>query len=70
VFANLLVDLLLPATDRAVATQWIVMSIVWLVVFLGTWRVLRDRTWGADVRLLFVGIATMNLAWFAVRAVH
>lgn len=62
--ANLLLDLLLPATDRAVKIQWMVMTVVWLVVLWLTRRL------NKDYRLFIYGLLAVNLGWFAVRAVH
>ena len=56
-------DVLLPRTDAAVLVQA-------LVVFpaLGLALVLarRDREW----RVLVLGVLTMTVAWFGLRAVH
>ena len=68
--ANLLVDLLLPTTDQAVRNQWIAMAVFWAAVFVLARRLMSRRPWGKDVLLLLIGLATVNLAWFAVRAVH
>ena len=59
-----LLDLLLPETDRGAITQWIVMSLVWVLVF---WVLRRQRR---EYRLFAVGLAMANLAWFAARTVH
>jgi hypothetical protein len=61
---DLLLDLLLPETDRGAVTQWIVMGVVWLVVLVST------RRWRREYRQFLVGLAIVNLAWFAVRTVH
>ena len=61
---ELLLDLLLPETDRGAVTQWVVMGIVWLTV-MGT-----TRHWRHEYRLFLLGLAMVNLAWFAVRTVH
>lgn len=68
--ANLLVDLLLPSTDQAVRNQWIVMAVFWVTVLGFAHRLPAQRPWGKDALLLLIGLATVNLAWFAVRAVH
>ena len=62
--SELLLDLVLPETDRAVAIQWIVMAIVWAVVIALTWRQSRD------IRHFVWGLAMLNLAWFSARTVH
>lgn len=59
-----LVDLLLPATDRAVAIQWAVMVPFWILALVAVRG--RDR----DIRTFVVGLAVINLAWFAARTVH
>lgn len=58
------VDLLLPETDRAVGVQWIVMSVVWATALITTRRQSRD------VRTFVLGLAMLNLAWFAARTIH
>lgn len=61
---ELVLDLLLPETDRGAVTQWIVMAVVWAVVFVLARGCRREH-------LLFLGgLAMTNLAWFAVRTVH
>lgn len=57
-------DLALPKTDRMVTIQWIVMAIFWIGPLL--WARGQDR----DIRHFVWGLAMMNLAWFAFRAVH
>ena len=57
-------DLVLPKTDRVVAIQWIVMAVVWLVALIAVRS--RDR----DIRHFVLGLAVVNLAWFAARTVH
>jgi hypothetical protein len=64
VLGNLLKELLLPRTDAGVAVQWAVMVPFWLLVLWSTRR--RPK----DYRIFIAGLAMMNLAWFAVRAVH
>ncbi len=61
---DLLLDLLLPETDRGAVTQWIVMGVVWVCVLLAT------RGWRREHRLFLMGLAVANLAWFAARTVH
>lgn len=61
---DFLLDLALPRTDRVVFIQWIVMSIVWAGVFVGS------RRWSKDIRIFIYGLAMLNLAWFAFRTVH
>jgi hypothetical protein len=61
---DFLVDLLLPASDGAVAVQWAVMVPFWIVVLTATRR--RSR----DIRTFVLGLAMANLAWFAARTIH
>jgi len=61
---ELVLDLLLPETDRGAVTQWIVMGVVWAVVLVATRRCRREY------RLFVVGLAVVNVAWFAARTVH
>lgn len=61
---DLLLDLLLPKTDRTVAIQWIVATIVWVSAL---WFV---RKQDRDIRHFVLGLAVANLAWFAFRTVH
>lgn len=64
VVANLLIELALPRTDAGVYAQWVVMAVVWILVVWFT------RRWSKDYRLFVYGLATVNAAWFAVRAIH
>ncbi len=57
-------DLFLPPTDRAVAIQWAVMAPFWIAVLVATRR--RNK----DVRTFLMGLAMINLAWFAARTLH
>ncbi len=61
---DLLLDLVLPRTDRAVFVQWAVMIPFWVIVVITTRRLSKD------VRTFIVGLAFVNLAWFAFRMVH
>ena len=61
---DFLLDLLLPRTDRAVFIQWAVMIPFWVIVVIATRRLSKD------VRTFIVGLAFVNLAWFAFRMVH
>ncbi len=60
----MIVDLLLPRTDAGVAVQWAIMVPVWIVSIIAT------RRWPRDFRHFVYGLIMMNLAWFAIRAVH
>ena len=57
-------DLVLPKTDRVVAIQWIVMSVVWTIALIAV------RAQSRDIRHFVLGLAVFNLAWFAARTVH
>lgn len=59
-----LLDLLLPTTDRAATTQWLVAAVVFAGLLPVAFR--RNR----EVGLLVTGIATCTLAWFLIRMAH
>lgn len=59
-----LLDLLLPATDQAVRTQWIVASLFWAAAIALARRANRE------VGMLAIGLALCTLAWFLLRAAH
>ena len=61
---DFIVDLLLPATDRAVAIQWSIMIPFWIVALVAVRRQSRD------IRTFVLGLAVINLAWFAARTIH
>ena len=61
---ELLLDLLLPETDRGVALQWLIMVPFWLIVLVVTRRQPRD------IRMFIAGLAMLNLAWFGARTIH
>lgn len=61
---EILLDLLLPETDRGVAIQWALMVPFWLVVLTLT------RKQPKDIRLFVAGLAMLNLAWFGARMIH
>ncbi len=63
---NFLLDLALPRTDRVVFIQWAVMAPFWLIVLVITFR----KTPVKEYRQFAVGLAIMNLAWFAARMIH
>ena len=62
--SDLVVDLLLPRTDRVVAIQWIVMSVLWVVAIAAVWHQPRD------IRQFVLGLVMVNLGWFGVRMIH
>lgn len=59
-----LLDLLLPKTDQGVFIQWGVAALVWPVVLFFV------RNASKDVRTFVIGLAVLNLAWFAARTIH
>jgi len=61
---ELLLDLVLPETDRGVLIQLIVAIVVWSTAL---WMV---RTKDRDIRHFVLGLAVANAAWFAWRTVH
>jgi hypothetical protein len=61
---DFLLDLVLPPSDRAVMIQWAVMVPFWLAVLVVT----RHRS--KDTRTFIIGLAVLNLAWFAARTIH
>jgi hypothetical protein len=63
---DLLLDLVLPRTDRAVAIQWAVMAPIWLVALIAIRRVTPNK----DYRQFVYGLVIMNLAWFGARMIH
>lgn len=56
-------DVLLPRTDAGVLAQALVVFPVLIVVLI---RVRHDH----ELRLFVLGVATLALAWFGIRAVH
>ncbi len=61
---DLVVDLLLPKTDRAVTIQFVVMGAVWALVLPWSFR------WRREYRTFVIGLALLNIAWFGARAIH
>ena len=59
-----LFQLLLPATDRAVAIQWSIMAPLWVIALWWSRRLDKDQ------RHFVTGLVIANLAWFAARTVH
>jgi len=59
-----LLDIVLPRTDRAVFIQWALAVPFWIGVAIAI------RRQSKDVKTFAVGLAVLNLAWFAVRTVH
>lgn len=61
---DFVLDILLPPTDRIVLIQWLVMIAFWIGVIIAT----RNKT--KDTRTFVIGLAMLNLAWFAARTIH
>lgn len=57
-----LVDLLLPATDRAVAQQAVVVGVVFLALL--------PRAWRADLTQLWAGSLVFTSSLFVLRGLH
>ena len=62
--AELFLDLLLPETDRGVFIQWGVAAVLWPVALFFV------RNASKDVRTFVIGLAVLNIAWFAARTIH
>lgn len=56
-------EILLPRTDAGVFAQAVAGAVV---LATALWLVRRDR----DFRLLVLGVSTVTVAWFVLRAVH
>ena len=63
VSANVVIDLLLPKTDRLVLIELFVMRPVFTFWIVKAWS-------NSDHRLLAIGVSVFTLAWFALRTVH
>lgn len=61
---DFVLDILLPPTDRVVLIQWLVMIPFWLGAIFAT------RSQPKDIRTFVIGLAMLNLAWFAARTIH
>lgn len=61
---EILLDLLLPKTDRTVFIQWAIAGALWPFALFVT------RKASKDVRTFVYGVAILNLAWFAARTIH
>ncbi|MEM9200054.1 MAG: hypothetical protein AAGC53_00260 [Actinomycetota bacterium] len=61
---ELLLDLLLPETDRGAILQIIVAGVVWAVVLGWSLR------WRREYRVFAAGLAMITFAWFGARALH
>jgi hypothetical protein len=61
--SNILIDLLLPKTDRLVFIEMIVVSPIFAFWIFKAWA-------NKDHRLLAIGASIFTLAWFALRTLH
>lgn len=61
---ELLLDLLLPETDRGAVIQIVVAAVFWTVMILWSLR------WRSEYRLFVIGLAVLTFAWFGARAIH
>jgi hypothetical protein len=63
-WGGVVLDLLLPKTDRIVGIQWAIMGPIWLLAIGFSWQL--DR----DVRHFVWGLCMINFAWFMARMIH
>ncbi len=61
---ELLLDLLLPETDRGAVIQIVVATVFWAVVLVTA------RRWHREYQIFTIGLAVITFAWFGARAVH
>ena len=61
---DLLLDLLLPETDRGATIQIVVAVVFWAVMI--AW----SRRWRPEYRRFVIGLAVITFAWFGARAIH
>ena len=61
---ELLLDLLLPETDRGAVIQIVVATVFWVAVLAWSLR------WRREYRIFAVGLAVLTYAWFGARAIH
>lgn len=61
---DVLLDIVLPKTDRIVAIQWLVMGPIWLFLVAYSWG--RER----DIRHFIQGLCLITFAWFLARMIH
>ena len=61
---DLLLDLVLPKTDRSVFIQVGIAVVFWGVALIAV------RNHRNELRQLVLGLAIMTLAWFAFRTIH
>jgi len=62
--SELLLDLVLPKTDKTVAIQWAIMGPIWLLAIGFSWQFVRD------IRHFIWGLCMINFAWFMARMIH
>jgi len=61
---ELLLDLLLPETDRGAVAQIVVATVFWIIVLVFA------RRWRREYQLFTLGLAAITFAWFGARMVH
>ena len=61
---ELLLDLLLPETDRGAIIQIIVAAVFWGVALV------LARRWRREYQVFTLGLAVITFAWFGARAIH
>ena len=61
---ELLLDLLLPETDRGAVIQIVVATACWAVMIAWSLR------WRREYRIFVIGLAVLTFAWFGARAIH
>lgn len=63
-WSELLLDVVLPETDRAVGIQWAVMGPIWLFAVGYSWGCERN------IRHFVQGLCLITFAWFLARMIH
>lgn len=59
-----ILDVLLPASDQAVRTQWIVAAVFWFAA------IPLVRRASPELGTLAIGLALCTFAWFLLRMAH
>lgn len=61
---ELLLDLLLPETDRGAVIQIVIAAVLWAAMIGWSLR------WRSEYRVFVIGLAVLTFAWFGARAIH
>ncbi len=61
---ELLLDLLLPETDRGAVIQIIMAMVFWAVVAVPA------RRWRREYQIFTLGLVMITFAWFGARMIH